>query len=272
MNRASAWCIPVGSFGLALALSILIGPSTRAQGMRAPAQETGCPCKVTVTCKVNACRYEFDPATLPGATEKDLQDIVDAAVAHCKTDAEFAACFNGFNENNVKSVLGKVLKQIQQGKRKAYTLVTNGAAKVSSKCVNPTGNGGDVTIDLCGVAITLIPKGAPKSLNDHENGHVKIQNHYVCVLLRKLLEVRLTQEICSKKYKDQKELERDAQNLAGKIQREFIAAMGTLNDWEEKYDTDTDDGENGQDQDQEAIKITNAMDALAKQKFPGVFE
>lgn len=275
MKGLQAYTIPIGSFAIALLLSVLAGPSTKARAMRAPQEQTGCPCKVTVNCTPNECKYEFDPAALAGAKEKDLKDIIDAAVAHCKGDAGFAACFQNFGENNVKEVLTKVLKDIKAGNRKAYTLVTNAAVtNVSAKCVDekPDGKGGDVTVDLCTITIQLLPKGAPQSLKDHENGHSKIANHYTCDLLKKFLETKLTAEICSKKFKDKKDLEKEARKLLGKLQKEFVDGMGTLNSWEDKFDTDTQDGENGQDQNQATQQIIDAMDAKAKSAFPDVFK
>jgi hypothetical protein len=274
MKGIQAYTVPIGSFLLALLLSLVAGPSTKARAMRAPQAETGCPCKVTVNCTPNNCIFEFDPATLATAGEQEFKDIADAALAKCKGDAGFAACAQNFGDNFFKNLIIPALKDIKAGNRDAYTVTTNVALTgITAKCVDerPDGKGGDVTVEMCSVTIQLLPKGAPKSLRDHENGHARIANHYNCTLLKKFLETKLKAEICSKKYKDTKELERDTRKLIGKLAKEFRDGMGGMGKWQDKYDTDTQDGTNGQDQNQAAQQIIDAMDAQAKSAFPDVF-
>jgi hypothetical protein len=274
MKGIQAYTIPIGSFLLALLLSLLAGPSTKARAMRAPQAETGCPCKVTVNCTPNNCIFEFDPAALATAGEQEIKDMTDAAIAHCKGDASFAACAGKFGDNFFRGLITPALKDIKAEKRAAYTVTTNVAlVGITAKCVDerPEGKGGDVTVDLCSVTIQLLPKGAPQSLRDHEAGHARIANHYNCDLLKKYLETKFKAEICAKKYKDKAELERDTRRLLTKLAKEFRDAMGGMGKWQDKYDDDTQDGTNGQDQNQATQQIIDAMDAQAKAAFPDVF-
>lgn len=274
MKGIQAYTIPIGSFLLALLLSLLAGPSTKARAMRAPQAETGCPCKVTVNCTPNNCNFEFDPAALAAAGEKEFKDMAEAALAQCKGNAAFAACAQNFGDNFFRNQIIPALKDIQAGTRAAYTISTNVAITgISAKCVDerPEGKGGDVTVDMCSITIQLLPKGAPQSLRDHENGHARIAAHYNCNLLKRFLETKLKAEICSKKYKDKADLERDTRKLVFKFAKEFRDGMGGMGKWQDKFDTDTQDGTNGQDQNQAAQQIIDAMDAQAKSAFPDVF-
>jgi hypothetical protein len=257
------------AFGLTLFLSIVAGPALHLQGMRAPASQTGedCPCKVKVNCDVQTCTFPFDPATIPGLDKKGLADLAAAAVAHCKATLP---CIEHFKEKWVADNVAVSFEEIKNKVKDADTFTTNVALKdVDVKCVDKRedGKGGTVTINLCAIALTVFPNGGGQLLKDHEAGHVAIQKHYFCERMAPHLEKKITDVVCAKKYKDEKDLKHEATKLTLDFAKEFQEKVGKLSGYQDTFNTNTDDGRKGVQAD-EVKKITDAIDAKFRAAFP----
>jgi len=271
MKRNGLW-VPVGSFGLALLLSIVAGPPRLIVG-RAFQDTTNNPCKVTVTCDPQECTFPFDPATLATASAADIKKLAGDALTQCENSL---GCAKILGKNFMQGQVQGALQAIKDGKVSAYTVVS-GLAVVSIKAtkVNQAPDkGGIATVALCTVALALVPTTANQNLKDHEAGHQSIHKHYRCDNERKYFDIELNKAACSMTFKTTGEMERFLATQLRALVKGFEAAapggVGSEDGYQQKYDDNThdgtDDGETAS-----ANAVNGDIDTASHTAFPADF-